>query len=97
MNKTLTAIVVVISLASFALGHAVADPVEIKTVEKEVVVHPQFEFKVGEKVYCELSTQIKPCEILAKKSNGSYAIKYNHEGIAGGDKIIIMDADNILR
>lgn len=98
MNRTtLTIVTIVISLASFALGHVTADPVEVKTVEREKVVHAKFEYEVGDKVHCELSTEIKPCEIVAKKSNGSYAIKYTHTGIAGGEKVILMDADNILK
>lgn len=74
-----------------------ADPVEIRTVEKEKIVIPNFNFEVGEKTHCDLGTEIKPCEIIGKKSNGSYAIKYTHTGIAGGEKIITIDADNILK
>lgn len=98
MNKTtITIAAILISLASFALGHAMADPVQVKTVEKEVVVNPVFEFKVGDKAHCEIGTEVKPCEIIAQKSTGSYAVKYYHSGIAGGDKIIIMSPQSILR
>lgn len=98
MNKTtLTIIAIVISAASFALGHVTADPVEIRTVEKEKIVHPDFEFNAGDKKYCDLGTQIKPCEIIGKKSSGLYVIKYNHDGIAGGDKIIDIPARDIVK
>lgn len=86
-----------ISGASFALGYSVADPVEIKTVEKEKIVNPDFTFENGDKVYCDLGTETKPCEIIAKKSNGLYAVKYHHSGIASGDKIIIVPASTILK
>ncbi len=95
-NKLLTLIVIIISGFSFLLGNLTANPVEIKTVEKEKIVHPDFKFNTGDKKYCDLGTQVKPCEIIGKKSNGSYVIKYNHEGIAGGDKIITIDGSDIV-
>ncbi len=98
MNRTVATIAaIVISLASYALGNAMANPVQVKTVEKEKIVNPAFEFKVGDKKYCEISTEIKPCEILALKSTGSYAVKYHEDGWAGGDKIIIMNPSSILK
>lgn len=98
MNKTtLTISAILISLASYAIGYAVKDPVEIRTVEREKIVHPDFEFNVGDKKYCDLGTQIKPCEIIGKKSSGLYVIKYNHDGIAGGEKIIDIPASDIVK
>ena len=74
-----------------------APSTEIKTVEKKVIVSPDFKFETGNKVFCDLGTGIKPCEVVGKKSNGSYAIKYTHTGIAGGEKIITIDASDMLR
>lgn len=81
----------------FILGNVMADPTHIKTVEKEVVVNPSFEFEPGDKTHCEIGTEVKPCEIIAKKSNGSYAVKYHHSGIAAGDKIIMINPSSILK
>lgn len=86
-----------VSAASFALGNATADRTEIRTVEREKIVNPDFQFENGDKVYCDLGTETTPCEIIAKKSNGLYAIKYHHSGIASGDKIIIVPASTILK
>lgn len=87
----------IVSAISFGLGYSAANPVEIKTVEKEVIVNPEFEFKTGDKAFCEIGTEVKPCEIIAKKSNGLYAVKYHHSGIASGDKIIMMTPSGILK
>lgn len=98
MNKlTLSIIVALLILFGFVLGHVTKDTNPIKTVEKQVIVHPDFEFKTGDKTYCDLGTEIKPCEIIGKKSSGSYAIKYTHTGIAGGEKIITIPASQILK
>lgn len=90
----------ILSIAALIIGLGagyVMAPNEVtKTVEKEKIVHPNFEFNTGDKKHCDLGTQIKPCEIIGKKSSGSYVIKYNHEGIAGGDKIITIDASDIV-
>lgn len=98
MNKTtVTIIAIIISGVSFVIGNQMADPVLTKTVEKEKIVNPVFEFKPGDKVHCELATEVKPCEIVAKKHTGSYAVKYHHSGIAGGDKVIILSPQSILK
>lgn len=79
------------------LGRVTAPTTTVKTVEMEKVVHPDFQFSVGDKKYCDLGTQIKPCEIIGKKSSGSYVIKYNHDGVAGGNKIIEIPASDIVQ
>ena len=87
-HTTLGIIVAILVFFGFVLGRVTADPVKVQTVEKEKIVNPDFEFKVGDKRYCEIVTEIKPCEIVGLKSSGTYAIKYNEDGWFGGEKII---------
>ena len=94
---TLSLVVAGLTIIAFFLGYAMKDPVAIKTVEKEVIVHPDFQFKSGDKTHCDLGSEVKPCEVIAQKSNGKYAIKYTHTGLGGGEKIIIVDSSQILR
>ncbi len=96
-NTTIGIITGILVFFGFMLGRVTAPPVEIKEVEKRVVVVPDFAFEAGEKVYCEIGTEVKPCEIIAKKNNGTYAVKYTHKGIAGGEKIIMMTPSSILK
>ncbi len=84
-------------IIGLGVGYVMAPNEVTKTVEKEVIVNPDFKFEVGDKKYCDLGTQIVPCEVVGKKSSGSYAIKYTHKGIAGGEKIITIDASDILK
>lgn len=94
---TLSIIVAILVMFGFVLGHVTKDTNPTKTIEREKIVHPDFEFEAGDKTYCDLGTEVKQCEIIGKKSSGTYAIKYTHTGIAGGEKIIIINASQILK
>lgn len=90
-------IAAILVVFGFVLGHVTKDTTRTITVEKEKIVNPAFEFKVGDKKYCEIVTEIKPCEIVGQKSSGTYAIKYNEDGWFGGEKIITIPASQILK
>lgn len=96
-HTTIGIIVAILVFFGFVLGHVTKDTTKTITVEKEKIVNPDFEFNVGDKKYCEIVSEIKPCEIVGQKSSGAYAIKYNEDGWFGGEKIITIPGSQILR